>query len=84
MLNGAFSSLRRGRKIVAENVNAQVLIGALRASLFALMVGSLFADTAYQFFPYFLIAYSVVVFRIAEPTKVPPKVMEPLALRTQS
>jgi len=41
------------------------LIGALMASLAAYLVGAFFADTAYQLFPYYLVAYTSVAYRIA-------------------
>jgi putative inorganic carbon (HCO3(-)) transporter len=42
-----------------------LLSGAIRASIFAYLVGSLFASEAYQYFPYFLVAYSTALVRIA-------------------
>lgn len=84
ILGGAFSSLRRGRKLLAEDVSAQVLIGAVRASLLALAVGALFADTAFQFFPYFLVAYSAAIFQIGQRMNAREKGLDPVILRTHN
>jgi hypothetical protein len=45
-----------------------VLARALRATLAGYVVGSLFASTAYQFFPYFLVAYTTALLWIAKKT----------------
>jgi O-antigen ligase len=84
IVSGAFSSLRRGRKLVAEDVSAQVLIGAVRASLLAFAVGAMFADTAYQFFPYFLFAYAVAILRIAQHESAVQKELDPVAMVTHN
>ena len=42
------------------------LAGGLQASLAGYVVGSIFASTAYEFFPYFLVAYSTSLFLISK------------------
>jgi putative inorganic carbon (HCO3(-)) transporter len=52
-----------------------LLARALRASLAGYVVGSLFASTAYQFFPYFLVAYTTALLWIAKKSsaQIPPE-----------
>jgi putative inorganic carbon (HCO3(-)) transporter len=82
MFAGAFSSLRRGRKLVPDDKNAQVLIGAVRASLLALAIGAFFADTAYQFFPYFLVAYAAALLQITRKINEREKELHPVPVGT--
>ncbi|HWO30691.1 MAG TPA: O-antigen ligase family protein [Candidatus Acidoferrum sp.] len=61
-----FRNLRRTRKLSAGNREIKLLAGAVHASLAGFVVGSLFASYAYQFFPYFLVAYTTVLLRITK------------------
>jgi O-antigen ligase len=61
-----FKNLERTRKFASRSREVKLLAGALRASLAGFVVGSLFASYAYQFFPYFLVAYTTVLLRIAK------------------
>jgi hypothetical protein len=49
-----------------------LLVQALQASLSGFVVGSLFASDAYQFFPYFLVAYTRAFLWIAREAASPP------------
>lgn len=53
-----FSNLRRLRKMKTLDPEAKLLIGALHSSLVGFAVGACFAPEAYQFFPYFAVAYT--------------------------
>jgi O-antigen ligase len=53
--------LRRMRDLDDETV---LLTGALHSSLIGFLVGAFFAPEAYQFFPYFAVAYTSVLFAI--------------------
>ena len=66
VLWAGFKNLRRTRKLSGTNKEAKLFAGALHASLAGFVVGSLFASCAYQFFPYFLVAYTTVLLRIAK------------------
>jgi O-antigen ligase len=52
-----FRSLKRLRKRRDLEPREVLLVGALHSSLIGFVVGALFAPEAYQFFPYFAIAY---------------------------
>jgi len=66
-LGGAFRNLRRVRKSPSydEDKELQLWTGALWASLAGYMVGAMFASTEYNLFPYFMIAYTCALYRIA-------------------
>jgi len=66
VLWAGFKNLKRTRKLSGTNQEAKLFAGALHASLAGFAVGSLFASCAYQFFPYFLVAYTTVLLRIAK------------------
>jgi O-antigen ligase len=48
------------------NIEFRILTGGLMASLAAYMLGAFFADTAYNLFPYFLVAYTCGLRQIGE------------------
>jgi O-antigen ligase len=77
-----FKNLERTRKFSSGNTQVKLLAGALRASLAGFVVGSLFASYAYQFFPYFLVAYTTVLLRIAKGHAAQPKKIQP-AIQTE-
>jgi O-antigen ligase len=64
----------------------RIFTGGLMASMAAYMLGAFFADTAYNLFPYFLVAYTCGLRQIAEhpaatlaasvPKPVPPAIIE--------
>ncbi len=68
----AFRNLKRIRSLPAfrENPDVQVFTGALWASLLAFAVGSFFASFEYELFPYFMVAYTSVLYRWCAQTSV--------------
>jgi O-antigen ligase len=66
LLERAYRNLRLSRKTAfyQENREFRILTGALLASLASYVVGALFSDTAYELFPYYLVAYTVVLYRV--------------------
>src|SRR5438067_12365739 len=66
-LGWAFRNLRRVRKSPSydEDKELQLWTGALAASLLGYMSGAMFASTEYNLFPYFMIAYTCAIYRIA-------------------
>jgi O-antigen ligase len=54
----AFSNLRKLRRRRDLDVPVTLFVGALHSSMIGFVVGALFAPVAYQFFPYFSVAYS--------------------------
>jgi putative inorganic carbon (HCO3(-)) transporter len=53
-----FKNVRATKRFGRGPKELVILAGGLHASLAGYVVGSVFASTAYQYFPYFLIAYS--------------------------
>lgn len=66
LLKVAFSSVSKAMKRSAGDAKLMLFAGALRASLVSLMVGALFADVAYHFFPYFLIGFACALAHISQ------------------
>jgi O-antigen ligase len=73
-----FKNLKRIRKLPSVNKEVTLLAGALHASLAGFIVGSFFASYAYQFFPYFLVAYTTVLLRIAKAYATRTQKVEPV------
>ena len=67
ILRAAFRNLKRVResRLFAEDPEVRLFTGGLWASLAGYVVGAFFASTAYQLFPYFLVAYTTALFNIA-------------------
>jgi O-antigen ligase len=63
----AFANLRRIRKTAAykESIEIQLYTSALWAGLATFLVGAAFSSTEYTLFPYFLVAYTSALYRIA-------------------
>jgi O-antigen ligase len=61
----AFRNLKRVRLLAVyrENAEVRVFAGALWASLLAYAIGSFFASFEYELFPYFMVAYTSVLYR---------------------
>ncbi len=59
IIRQTFSNLRRTQQTANMDTDLILWAGALRASLYGFLIGSCFASVAYQFFPYFLVAYSI-------------------------
>jgi O-antigen ligase len=59
-----FKNLRKLRKRKDLDAESTLLIGALHSSLIGFLVGAFFAPEAYQFFPYFAVCYTSVLFAV--------------------
>jgi len=59
-----FANLRQLKRMGIDS-DTKLFAGALHASLVGFVVGALFAPEAYQFFPYFAVAYTSVLLAIA-------------------
>ncbi|MFZ0418148.1 MAG: O-antigen ligase family protein [Candidatus Sulfotelmatobacter sp.] len=75
----AARNLRRTRLLPAyrENPEIRIFTQALWASLIAFAVGSLFASFEYQLFPYFMMAYTSVLYRLASENSLPGAIVTP-------
>jgi hypothetical protein len=60
-----FGNLRRLRRMPSYDPEVDLFSGALYASLIGFVVGGFFAPEAYQYFPYFAVAYTSVLLAIA-------------------
>lgn len=60
-----FANLAATERLSRSVADRRMLAGALRASLVAFVLGSFFASEAYQFFPYFFVAYTTALYRIS-------------------
>jgi O-antigen ligase len=69
-------NLRAIKRVARGQAESRLLARALLASLAGYVVGSLFLSVAYQFFPYFLVAYTTALFRIAKSNASLSKVHE--------
>jgi O-Antigen ligase len=70
-----FSNLKRLRRMPSYDAEIDLFSGALYASLVGFVVGAFFAPEAYQYFPYFAVAYTSVLLAMAkerEQSEVPP------------
>jgi O-antigen ligase len=75
-----FKNLKRLRRRKDADPNAVLFAGALHSSLVGFVVGALFSPEAYQFFPYFAVAYTSVFVTIAkerEPAPVSTVLLSP-------
>ncbi len=61
-----FSNLRRLRRMGDPDSEVKLFAGALHSSLVGFLVGALFAPEAYQYFPYFAVAYTAVLVAIEQ------------------
>ena len=64
-----FSNLRRLRRSGNSDPEMSLFAGALHSSLVGFLVGALFAPEAYQYFPYFAVAYTTVLLAIEQEQK---------------
>lgn len=69
-LNNLFVAQRSA--LYKSSLEFRILVGGLVASMGAYMVGAFFADTAYNLFPYFLVAYTCAARHIAELQAIEP------------
>jgi O-antigen ligase len=66
----AFGNVRRVRKgSYYSDPDVRLVAGGLWAGLAAYVVGAFFASTAYQLYPYYMVAYTTVLFRITSITR---------------
>jgi uncharacterized membrane protein YfcA len=63
-LGRGFSNLRALRRVAELDSEVKLFAGALHSSLVGFLVGALFAPEAYQYFPYFAVAYTAVLLAI--------------------
>jgi O-antigen ligase len=81
-----FDNLRRVRRIPNSDPEVELFSGALFATLIGFIVGALFAPEAYQYFPYFAVAYTSVLLAIAREKEgsidSPPALSRPLKRRS--
>jgi hypothetical protein len=61
-----FSNLGRLRRLGNLDPEVKLFAGALHSSLIGFLVGALFAPEAYQYFPYFAVAYTAVLLKIEQ------------------
>jgi hypothetical protein len=66
-----FGNLRRLRQMPSYDPEIDLFAGALYATLIGFVVGALFAPEAYQYFPYFAVAYTSVLLAIAKEREAP-------------
>jgi O-antigen ligase len=70
-----FSNLKRLRRMPSHDPEIALFSGALYSILVGFIVGAFFAPVAYQYFPYFAVAYTSVLLAMAkekEQSEVPP------------
>jgi hypothetical protein len=75
-----FGNLRRLRRTPGLDRDMELFSGALYATLIGFIVGALFAPEAYQYFPYFAVAYSSVMLAIVK-EKDQPQILPPDSLK---
>jgi O-antigen ligase len=61
-----FSNLRQIKRLGKRDKETELLAGAMYSSLVGFLVGAFFAPEAYQFFPYFAVAYTAALWEIAK------------------
>ena len=61
-----FGNLRKLRRMPTHDPEIDLFSGALYATLIGFIVGACFAPEAYQYFPYFAVAYTSVLLAIAK------------------
>jgi O-antigen ligase len=61
-----FGNLKRLRRMPSYDPEIDLFSGALYATLIGFIVGAFFAPAAYQYFPYFAVAYTSVLLAIAK------------------
>jgi O-antigen ligase len=59
-----FANLRRLKRISKAEPDVELFAGALHSSLVGFLVGALFAPEAYQYFPYFAVAYTAALLAV--------------------
>jgi hypothetical protein len=68
-----FGNLKQLRQLPGYDEETELFARALHSSLVGFAVGALFAPEAYQYFPYFAVAYTSVLLAIAKEREGEPK-----------
>ena len=71
-LGRGFSNLRALTRVTDGDPEVKLFAGALHSSLVGFLVGALFAPEAYQYFPYFAVAYTAVLLAIEREAESSP------------
>ena len=66
-----FSNLKKLRRMPIHDPEIALFSGALYATLIGFIVGAFFAPEAYQYFPYFAVAYTSVLLAIVKEREAP-------------
>ena len=78
-----FGNLKRLRRMPNLDPEVELFSGALYGSLIGFAVGACFAPEAYEYFPYFAVAYTSVLLAIAKERKGPDVAAPELSNRPQ-
>lgn len=62
----AWMNLRRAKRLARDDKELSMFASALQASFAGFLLGSFFSSEGYQYFTYFLIAYTTAAYRIAK------------------
>jgi putative inorganic carbon (hco3(-)) transporter len=65
----AWKNLRRSKRMIKGQTELGLFTQAMQASLAGFCLGSFFASEGYQYFTYFLIAYTTVIYQVAKQRK---------------
>jgi O-antigen ligase len=74
-----FKNLRATKRLARGRTEASLLVRALLASLAGYVAGSVFLSVSYAFFPYFLLAYTTALYRIAKRSATHSKERAPVS-----
>jgi putative inorganic carbon (HCO3(-)) transporter len=77
-----FKNVRATKRCGRVQRELVILAGGLQAGLAGYVVGSVFASTAYQFFPYLLVSYTTALFSIAKITALHSKESKSVSQKT--
>jgi hypothetical protein len=77
-----FTNLRMLGRVKNLDDDTVLFVGALKSSLVGFVVGACFAPEAYQFFPYFTVCYTSVLWAMTQEQQLSsvPKVMRPSSI----
>ena len=78
-----FGNLRKLRGMPNLDAQTTLFVGALHSSLIGFAVGALFAPEAYQFFPYFSVAYTSALLAIVQ-QQAPVSEVRPVRLSSMA
>jgi O-antigen ligase/polysaccharide polymerase Wzy-like membrane protein len=72
ILRRSFYNIRETKRLTNQQPEFPPLASALHASLWAFVVGALFSSVPFAFFPYFVLAFTAALHRIASETGTVP------------